>query len=204
MLHPVQLVVFQWACFCLPSMSWNNPKATGFKLGNEKLSLKINNHGILSMDRHNWICRQCCGWVLFWHGQQWWESKLISDFLFCHAKQQRVTALQQIVGIASEDGALERHGKQFRFVGPHHASSQTSASPTLHLAKSVVTLLVGLTLSSLIDSSVLVVVCFAFLLSNLQNCRTGGNGISAVAATTCAGIQWQSAKPNAKTQERCT
>ena len=63
--------------------------------------------------------------------------------------------MQQIVGIVSEASALEINGKQFLFVGPHSASSQTSARQTLHLAKCVVTSCVGLALSSLIDSSVL-------------------------------------------------
>jgi len=46
--------------------------------------------------------------------------------------------------IVSKASALELNRKQFLFVGPHNASSQTSARQTLHLAKSVVTLCVGL------------------------------------------------------------
>jgi len=37
--------------------------------------------------------------------------------------KQRVTDLQQIVGIVSDASALEMNRKQFLFVGPHSASS---------------------------------------------------------------------------------
>ena len=72
-----------------------------------------------------------------------------------------MTDLQQIVGIVSKAVALETNGKQFLFVGPRSASSCTSTRQTLHLLKSVATSCVGLALSSLTDSSVLGVVCFA-------------------------------------------
>jgi len=67
-----------------------------------------------------------------------------------HTKQQRVTDLQSIVGIVSKDSSLEINRKQFLFVGPHSASSWTSARQTLHLANSVMTSCVGLALLSLI------------------------------------------------------
>jgi len=74
-----------------------------------------------------------------------------------------VTDLQQIIGIVSEATAVEMKRKQFLFVDPQSTSSQTSTGQTLHLVKSVVTSCVGLTHSSLIDSSALGVVCFAHL-----------------------------------------
>jgi len=80
-----------------------------------------------------------------------------------HAKEQRMTDVLQSVGIVSEASAQETNGKHFFFVGPHRASSQTSVRQTLHLTKSVTTWCVGMSFSSLIDSSVLGVVCFACL-----------------------------------------
>ena len=50
---------------------------------------------------------------------------------------------------------METNGGQFFFVGPHSASSQTSARQTQHLSSFVVTLCVWLALSSMNHSSVL-------------------------------------------------
>jgi len=58
---------------------------------------------------------------------------------------------------------LEINRKQLLFVGPHSAFSKTSARQTLQLVKSVATSCVGLTLLSLIDSSVMGVAWFACL-----------------------------------------
>jgi len=88
-------------------------------------------------------------------------ASLFLPFSHCLAKQQRVTDLQQIVGIVSKASALKTNGKQFLFVRPHSASSWTSARQTLHPAKSVATSCVGFALSSMIDSSVLGLICFA-------------------------------------------
>jgi len=72
-----------------------------------------------------------------------------------------MTDLQQIVRIVFHTSALDTIGKCFFFVGLHSASSWTSSGQTLHAAKSDQTSCVGLALLSLIDSSVLGVVCFA-------------------------------------------
>jgi len=66
-----------------------------------------------------------------------------------------------IVGVVSQASTLETNRINSFFVCPHSFSSDTKARQTLHLVKSVETLCVGLTLSSLIDSSVPRVVCFA-------------------------------------------
>jgi len=55
----------------------------------------------------------------------------------CHDKQQRVTDLQQIIGIVSKASALgEKNRKCFLFAGPQSASSWTSARQPLQVAKS--------------------------------------------------------------------
>ena len=70
------------------------------------------------------------------------QKKMMQHFgevLTLHAKQQRVTDVKQIVGIFCKVSALETNRKQFSFVDPNSASSQTSARQTLHIAKSVET-----------------------------------------------------------------
>jgi len=94
-----------------------------------------------------------CGNRMLQHGHGKWASPT-------HAEQQRVTDLQQTIGIVSDVSALKTKG-MFFVVFPRSASSWTSGRQTLNLLQSVAPRFVGLDFLSFVDLSVLGVVCFA-------------------------------------------